>query len=252
VTAGFIVVIPARYASTRLPGKPLKDIGGKPMIEWVYRQSVASGASRVIVATDDERIVAACRAFDAPVEMTSADHASGTDRIAELARRFAWADDQIVVNVQGDEPLISPVCIAQTARLLGWHPQAAIATLVTPLVADVEFRDANLVKVVTDKDGWALYFSRAPIPWPREGGMPAVLRHVGLYAYRAGSLRAITAAPPCALEQVEKLEQLRALWLGHRIIVETAEEPPAPAVDTEEDLAKVRRYLERSPLTALP
>jgi 3-deoxy-manno-octulosonate cytidylyltransferase (CMP-KDO synthetase) len=252
VTTGFIVVIPARYASTRLPGKPLKDIGGKPMIEWVYRQSVASGASRVIVATDDERIVAACRAFDAPVEMTSAEHASGTDRIAELARRFAWADDQIVVNVQGDEPLISPVCIAQTARLLGWHSQAAIATLVTPLESDAEFRDANLVKVVTDKDGWALYFSRAPIPWPREGGMPAVMRHVGLYAYRAGSLRAITAAPPCELEQVEKLEQLRALWLGHRIIVETAAEPPAPAVDTEEDLAKVRGYLERSPRTASP
>jgi 3-deoxy-manno-octulosonate cytidylyltransferase (CMP-KDO synthetase) len=249
---GFIVVIPARYASTRLPGKPLKDIGGKPMIEWVYRQSVASGASRVIVATDDERIVAACRAFDAPVEMTSPEHASGTDRIAELARRFAWADDQIVVNVQGDEPLISPVCIAQTARLLGRHSRAAIATLVTPLESDAEFRDANFVKVVTDKDGWALYFSRAPIPWPREGGMPAAMRHVGLYAYRAGNLRAITAAPPCDLEQVEKLEQLRALWLGHRIIVETAAEPPAPAVDTEGDLAKVRLYLERSPRSVSP
>jgi 3-deoxy-manno-octulosonate cytidylyltransferase (CMP-KDO synthetase) len=136
--------------------------------------------------------------------------------------------------------------------LLGWHPQAAIATLVTPLESEAEFRDANLVKVVTDKDGWALYFSRAPIPWPREGGMPAVMRHVGLYAYRAGGLRAITAAPPCELEQVEKLEQLRALWLGHRIIVETAAEPPAPAVDTEEDLAKVRGYLERSPRTAPP
>ena len=243
----FIVVIPARYASTRLPGKPLKDIAGKPMIEWVYRQAGKSGASEVLVATDDERIVAACRAFEARVEMTSTEHASGTDRIAELARRFEWDDQQIVVNVQGDEPLISPVCIAQTARLLAWRPQAAIATLVTPLESETEFRDANLVKVVTDKDGWALYFSRAPIPWPRDGGMPSVMRHVGLYAYRAGSLRAISDASPCALEEVERLEQLRALWLGHKIIVGKAAEPPAPAVDTEEDLAKVRRFLEGEP-----
>ena len=250
MTSGFSVVIPARYASTRLPGKPLKDIAGKPMIEWVYRQSISSGASRVIVATDDERIAAACRAFGALVEMTSTEHASGTDRIAELARRFAWADDQIVVNVQGDEPLISPLCIAQTARLLGRHPRAAIATLVTPLESEAEFRDPKFAKVVTDKDGWALYFSRAPIPWPRDGGMPPVLRHIGLYAYRAGGLRAISAAPPCALEEVEKLEQLRALWLGHRIIVEQAAEPPAPAVDTEEDLAQVRHLLERSPRSA--
>jgi 3-deoxy-manno-octulosonate cytidylyltransferase (CMP-KDO synthetase) len=247
VTAGFIAVIPARYASTRLPGKPLKDIAGKPMIEWVYRQTLLSGASEVIVATDDERIANVCRGFGARVEMTATTHASGTDRIAEVARRHAWDEQQIVVNVQGDEPLISPVCIAQTARLLGWHPQATIATLMTPLTSEAEFRDANFVKVVTDKDGWALYFSRAPIPWPRDGGVPAVMRHVGLYAYRAGGLRAISDAAPCALEEVEKLEQLRALWLGHRIIVEKAAEPPAPAVDTEEDLAKVRRYLERSP-----
>jgi 3-deoxy-manno-octulosonate cytidylyltransferase (CMP-KDO synthetase) len=247
VTAGFIAVIPARYASTRLPGKPLKDIAGKPMIEWVYRQAAKSGAAEVIVATDDERIMAACRAFGASVELTSPEHTSGTDRIAELARRFAWPDEQIVVNVQGDEPLISPVCIAQTARLLGWHPEAAIATLVTPLEAESEFKDPNFAKVVTDKDGWALYFSRAPIPWPRDGGLPAVLRHIGLYAYRAGGLRALSAAPPCALEQVEKLEQLRALWLGLKIIVEKAAEPPAPAVDTEQDLDKVRRYFERLP-----
>jgi 3-deoxy-manno-octulosonate cytidylyltransferase (CMP-KDO synthetase) len=247
MTEGFIVVIPARYASTRLPGKPLKDIVGKPMIEWVYRQALKSGASDVIVATDDERIAAACRAFEARVEMTSIEHASGTDRIAELAQRFEWDDQQIVVNVQGDEPLISPVCIAQTARLLAWRPQAAIATLVTPLESEAEFRDPNFVKVVTDKDGWALYFSRAPIPWPRDGGMPAVMRHIGLYAYRASSLRAISDAPPCALEEAERLEQLRALWLGHRIIVGKAAEPPAPAVDTEEDLAKVRRYLEQMP-----
>ena len=247
MTARFIAVIPARYASTRLPGKVLKDIAGKPMIEWVYRQAAKSGAEKVIVATDDERIAAACRAFGASVELTSPDHASGTDRIAELARRFEWPDGQIVVNVQGDEPLISPVCIAQTARLLDSHPTAAIATLVTPLESETEFNDPNFAKVVTDKDGWALYFSRAPIPWPRDGGMPAVMRHIGLYAYRAGGLRALSASPPCALEQVEKLEQLRALWLGLRIAVETAAEPPSPAVDTPEELEKVRRLVERMP-----
>jgi 3-deoxy-manno-octulosonate cytidylyltransferase (CMP-KDO synthetase) len=247
VTAGFIAVIPARYGSTRLPGKALKDIAGKPMVEWTYGQTIKSGASEVIIATDDERIAAVCGGFGARVELTSAEHASGTDRIAELARRFDWDEQQIVVNVQGDEPLISPLCIAQTARLLGWNPQAAIATLMTPLQSEAEFRDPNVAKVVTDKDGWALYFSRAPIPWPREGGTPAAMRHIGLYAYRAGGLRTISAAPPCALEEVEKLEQLRALWLGYRIIVAQAAEPPAPAVDTEEDLAKIRRYLERSP-----
>jgi 3-deoxy-manno-octulosonate cytidylyltransferase (CMP-KDO synthetase) len=247
VSDGFIAVIPARYASTRLPGKPLKDIAGKPMIEWVYRQTLQSGAAEVIVATDDERIAAACRRFDARVEMTSAEHASGTDRIAELARRFEWDDQQIVVNVQGDEPLISPVCIAQVARLLAWRPPAAIATLVTSLESETEFHDPNFAKVVTDKDGWALYFSRAPIPWPRDGGMPAVMRHIGLYAYRAEALRAMSDAAPCALEEVERLEQLRALWLGLRIIVGKAAEPPAPAVDTEEDLARVRRFIEGEP-----
>jgi len=246
VSGGFIVVIPARYASTRLPGKPLKDIAGKPMIEWVYRQAALSGANEVIVATDDERIAAACRKFGAPVELTSTEHASGTDRIAEVARRFAWPDEQIVINVQGDEPLISPLCIAQTARLLGWHPEATIATLTAPLLSDAEFRDPNFVKVVTDKNDWALYFSRAPIPWPRDGGLPTVRRHIGLYAYRAGGLKAISAAPPCALEETEKLEQLRALWLGYRIVVANAVEPPSPHVDTEEDLLKIRRYLERA------
>jgi 3-deoxy-manno-octulosonate cytidylyltransferase (CMP-KDO synthetase) len=245
--SGFIVVIPSRYASTRLPGKPLKDIAGKPMIQWVYEQAAHSGATEVIVATDDERIAAACRSFGARVELTSTEHASGTDRIAELARRFDWSDDQIVVNVQGDEPLISPLCIAQTARLLAWHPQAAIATLVAPLDSEAEFRDPNFVKVVTDKDGWALYFSRAPIPWPREGALPkGALRHIGLYAYRAAGLKTISAAPLCALEDTEKLEQLRALWLGLKIIVANAAEPPTPHVDTEEDLVKIRRFLERA------
>jgi 3-deoxy-manno-octulosonate cytidylyltransferase (CMP-KDO synthetase) len=248
VSAGFIAVIPARYASSRLPGKPLKDIAGKPMIEWVYRQASSSGASEVVVATDDERIAAACRGFGARAELTSAEHPSGTDRIAELARRFKWDDDQIVVNVQGDEPLISPLSIAQVARLLAWRPQATIATLMAPLDNESEFRDPNFAKVVTDKDGWALYFSRAPIPWPRDGGMPLVRRHVGLYAYRAAGLKAISSAAPCALEEAEKLEQLRALWLGFKIIVADAVEPPSPHVDTPEDLETIRRILERVPL----
>ena len=178
MTEGFIAVIPARYASSRLPGKPLKDIAGKPMIQWVYEQVSRSGAADVIVATDDERIAEACRGFGAHVEMTSSEHPSGTDRIAELARRFGWDDRQIVVNVQGDEPLISPLCIAQVARLLGWHADATIATLTSPLTEDAEFHDPNFAKVVTDKDGWALYFSRAPIPWPRDGGLQIGRAHV--------------------------------------------------------------------------
>lgn len=245
MSEGFIVVIPARYASTRLPGKPLKDIAGKPMIQWVHAQAAQSGAREVIVATDDERIVAACRRFDAAVEMTSAAHASGTDRIAELAHRFGWHDEQIVVNVQGDEPLISPLSIAQTARLLARHPDAAVATLTAPLATDREFHDPNFVKVVTDQTGWALYFSRAPIPWPRDGGVPAAQRHIGLYAYRVGSLKAINAAAPCDLETTEQLEQLRTLWLGLKIIVAPAVEPPSQHVDTEEDLEKIRRQMLR-------
>ena len=150
------------------------------------------------------------------------------------------------MNVQGDEPLISPVSIAQTARLLAWHPDATIATLAAPLDRDDQFEDPNFVKVVTTRAGWALYFSRAPIPWPRDGGVPDARRHIGLYAYRAGGLKAISASPPCALEEIEKLEQLRALWLGFRIIVADAAEPPSPHVDTEEDLARIRRMLEGS------
>jgi 3-deoxy-manno-octulosonate cytidylyltransferase (CMP-KDO synthetase) len=248
VSTGFIVVIPARYGSTRLPGKPLRDIAGKPMIEWVYGRARSSGASQVLVATDDDRIVTACKGFGAAVELTSAEHPSGTDRIAELAQKFRWEDDQIVVNVQGDEPLISPLSIAQVARLLAWNPDATIATLAAPLVGQREFQDPNFAKVVTDRNGWALYFSRAPIPWPRDGGTPVARRHIGLYAYRAAGLKAISAAPPCDLELVEKLEQLRALWLGYRIIVADAVEPPSPHVDTEEDLTNIRRLLEGASL----
>jgi 3-deoxy-manno-octulosonate cytidylyltransferase (CMP-KDO synthetase) len=243
MSGDFVVVIPARYASTRLPGKALAAIEGRPMIEWVFRRACASGARDVLVATDDERIAAACRQFAARVELTAQHHASGTDRIAELAARFAWDDRQIVVNVQGDEPLIAPASIAQTARLLEARPHAAIATLMAPIADDAQFRDPNFVKVVTDRAGWALYFSRAPIPWPRGGEAPRAQRHIGLYAYRAAELRAITAAGPCALEATEGLEQLRALWLGLRIAVEEAVAPASPHVDTEDDLVKIRAYI---------
>lgn len=245
MTDDFIAVIPARYASSRLPGKPLADIGGRPMIEWVHERAAASGARTVVVATDDERIAEACRRFGAAVELTRPDHASGTDRVAELAERLGWDDRQIVVNVQGDEPLVPSAAIAQVARLLAERPQAAIATLATPVVSVREWRDPNVVKVITDKDGWALYFSRAPIPHVREGGAwPAFARrHVGLYAYRAGSLKALAAVAPCPLEETERLEQLRALWLGQRIVVADTVEALPRGVDTEEDLAAVRRRL---------
>jgi len=237
-------VIPARFGSTRLPGKPLKDIAGKPMIEWVYRRAQRSGASQVIIATDDQRIAAACRRFAAPVELTSIDHASGTDRIGELAHRFGWDDQQIVVNVQGDEPLIAPASIAQAAHLLGTHAEAAIATLMAPIQDEAQFHDPNFAKVVTDRDGWALYFSRAPIPWPREGGEATTraYRHIGLYAYRAGFVRRFASWPACELERLEQLEQLRVLWNGERIAVCVADELPGPGVDTPEDLERVRNY----------
>lgn len=239
----FVVVIPARYASTRLPGKALADIEGSPMIEWVYRRACASGAREVVVATDDERIAAAARAFGARAVLTREAHPSGTDRIAEVAERLGWDERQIVVNVQGDEPLIAPGAIAQVARLLAARPQAAIATLIAPVAAASELTDPSFAKVVVNRDGFALYFSRAPIPWPRDGGVPAARRHIGLYAYRTAELRAITAAGPCELEEIERLEQLRALWLGLRIAVEDAVAAATPHVDTPEDLVKIRAHV---------
>ena len=239
---GFKVVIPARYDSQRLPGKPLADIHGKPMIVWVYEAARRSTATDVIVATDDQRIATACRAASARVELTAAQHASGTDRIAELAKRFEWADEEIVVNVQGDEPLLPPGLIDQVAGLLEADPMAGLATLVTAVRDEREFRDPNVVKVVSDAAGRALYFSRAPIPCPRDGTLPAgVRRHVGIYAYRTRSLKAIAAASPCALELAERLEQLRALWIGVRVVIADAVAVPPRAVDTAEDLAEVRR-----------
>jgi 3-deoxy-manno-octulosonate cytidylyltransferase (CMP-KDO synthetase) len=244
----FRVVIPARHASTRLPGKPLALIAGEPMIRHVHRIAGRSGAAEVIVATDDERIRAACASFGATVEMTDAGHVSGTDRIAEIAARRRWAGDDIVVNVQGDEPMMPPALIGQAAALLAATPAAAIATLAAPVASEADYLDPNVVKVVVRPDGIALYFSRAPIPWDRDGASavpPAhdrhqgARRHLGIYAYRVAALAAIAAAPPAALELRERLEQLRALSMGFPIAVADAVEAPGPGVDTPEDLARV-------------
>lgn len=241
----FAVVIPARYASARLPGKPLADVGGRPMIRWVWELAAAGGAAEVIVATDDRRIADACARFGARAEMTDGGHASGTDRIAEVARRLDWPDERVVVNVQGDEPLLPPVLVSQVAGLLDDDPDAGMATLATPIVDRTERDDPNVVKVVSDRRSRALYFSRAPIPWPRDGSVKPgdAMRHVGLYAYRVGALKAFTAARPCGLELQERLEQLRALWLGISIHVAPACELPPRGVDTEDDLIAVRRAI---------
>jgi 3-deoxy-manno-octulosonate cytidylyltransferase (CMP-KDO synthetase) len=247
------VVIPARYASTRLPGKPLLDIGGRTMIQRVVEQAAASGADQVLVATDDERIALAVhdprRPSSSIAVMTDAALPSGTDRVAVVARRQGWDDDAIVVNVQGDEPFVSPRLIDQVAGLLANDPLAAIATLATPIESLHDFLDPNVVKVVFAADGAALYFSRAPIPWSRDGAIAGLgsqtdfsgaLRHVGLYAYRVGALKRITAMAPSTYEQVEKLEQLRALQAGLRIIVALCAEPPGPGIDTDADLQRAR------------
>lgn len=248
----FRVVIPARYPSTRLPGKPLRLLAGKPMVQHVYERACASGAAEVIVATDDDRVVQACRAFGAPVLMTDPNHPSGTDRLAEVAALCGWPDDQIVVNVQGDEPLLPSANVAQAAQLLMADPGAAIATLATPIRSLHEFMDPNAVKVVAAANGRALYFSRAPIPWPRDiapdgfgsqTGFGAALRHVGLYAYRVGALRQLAAWPPSPLETAERLEQLRAMENGLAIAVAVAVEAPGPGVDTEADALAVERLL---------
>ena len=251
----FRVVIPARYASTRLPGKALQPIGGKPMLQWVYERARAAGAREVLIATDDARIVAAARAFGADAVLTASAHASGSDRIAELARRSNWAADDIVVNVQGDEPLIPPVLIAQVAQLLAGQAAAQVATLATPLASLDELLDPNVVKVVTDRGGFALYFSRAPIPWNRDSA-PAGLgtqmdfagarRHRGLYAYRVGALLRLAQLPRGSLEEREKLEQLRALENAMPIAVADALEMPGPDVNTLADLEHVRALIASS------
>ncbi|WP_225774996.1 3-deoxy-manno-octulosonate cytidylyltransferase [Pseudomonas sp. Marseille-Q5115] len=253
MTTAFTVVIPARYASTRFPGKPLQQIAGKPMIRHVWEQARQSKAARVVIATDDARIQAACEAFGAEVVMTRSDHESGTDRLAEVAAHLGLAEDAIVVNVQGDEPLIPPVVIDQVAGNLAANTRARMATLSEPLLEAAQLFNPNVVKVVADITGLALTFSRAPLPWARDAlaqrpnelpeGVP-YQRHIGIYAYRAGFLQDFVRWGPCWLEKTESLEQLRALWHGVRIHVEEASIAPPPGVDTPEDLERVRRLLE--------
>lgn len=250
----FKVVIPARYASTRLPGKPLVDIAGKPMVVHVVERALVSGAEEVIVATDHEEILNVVKSRGYEAVMTRIDHVSGTDRIAEVAGLYSWSDDTIVVNVQGDEPLITPSLIYGVAQNLSEHPEAAIATACHPIHDLESVFNPNVVKVVMDKSGYAMYFSRAPIPYARDayGGQRKagelasninVYRHVGIYAYRSGFLRDYSRLEVSPIEQVESLEQLRAMWHGYRIGVAVTPDAPAAGVDTEEDLRRVRAFL---------
>jgi len=248
----FRVVIPARYGSSRLPGKVLVRIAGKPMIQWVYERARASLAREVIIATDDPRVMSAAQSFGAQAVMTALTHASGSDRIAEVARTRAWADTDIVVNVQGDEPLLPPALIDQVAGVLEAAPQAGIATLATPVESITEMLDPNAVKLVTDTQGRALYFSRAPIPWERDGAPSGLssqrvfdggLRHVGIYAYRVRTLLHLASLGTGTLEAREKLEQLRALENGIEIRVAGASERPPPDVNTSADLERVSALL---------
>ncbi|PMM17560.1 3-deoxy-manno-octulosonate cytidylyltransferase [Vibrio breoganii] len=245
----FTVIIPARYQSTRLPGKPLADICGKPMIEHVYRQAIQAGADQVIIATDDQRVADVATEFGGTVCMTSPDHESGTERLAEVVEKMGIAPDHIVVNVQGDEPLIPPVVIAQVADNLA-ASTAPMATLGVAIEDAEEAFNPNAVKVVTDNQGYALYFSRATIPWDRDQfaddksqlNQP-LMRHIGIYAYRAGFISKYINWAPSALEKIESLEQLRVLWYGEKIHVALAKQTPPPGVDTPEDLEAVRGLL---------
>ncbi len=256
----FTVLIPARYASSRLPGKALVDIAGKPMVVHVADRARASGAAAVWIATDDERIAAAARDHGCDAVMTRADHRSGTDRLAEAAELLALTDDELVVNVQGDEPLIPPALVGRLVHTLAQRPTAAIATACVPIAETGEFLNPNAVKVVCDQSGYALYFSRAPIPYARDAfagglapgaplpeGLP-VFRHLGIYAYRAAFLRSYARLPPAPIESFEALEQLRAVWHGHRIAVIVVEPAPPPGVDTPEDLEHTRRLFARGPV----
>ena len=249
----FSVVIPARFAATRLPGKPLLDIAGKPMIQHVYERALESGAQQVIIATDSPQIEEAAQRFGAQSCLTSSSHQSGTDRIAEVAEKLGFAADHIVVNLQGDEPLMPSAVIHQVAENLAGCAEASMSTVCTPITTSAELFDPHVVKVVMDKKGLALYFSRASIPWDRDAfanttevlpEQTAHFRHIGLYAYRVGFLREFSQWAACPLEKIESLEQLRVLWNGHRIHVAEAVEVPLAGVDTEKDLSIVRAYLE--------
>ena len=242
---GFTVLIPARRASTRLPDKPLADIAGKPMVVRVAERVAACGASAVVVACDDPAIAEACRAHGVRALLTRPDHPSGSDRLAEAASALALADEAIVVNVQGDEPLIDPALVRAVAQLLAVRTDCVMSTAAHRIDDAAEFANPNVVKVVLDAASRALYFSRAPIPLWRDGGgappqVPAPLRHIGLYAYRAGFLRQFPGLAAAPLEKAESLEQLRVLWHGHRIAVHLSAHAPGPGVDTPEDLDRVR------------
>ena len=249
----FVVIIPARYASTRLPGKPLVDINGLPMVVHVLHKALASGADRVIVATDHPAVAEAVTAAGGEVCMTRVDHNSGTERLAEVIDTCQLADDTIIVNVQGDEPLIPPAIIGQVAGNLA-QASSGMATLAVPVTEAEEAFNPNAVKVVTDHQGYALYFSRATIPWDRERYAASrdsigetLLRHIGIYAYRAGFIRRYIRWQPCALEQIELLEQLRVLWYGEKIHVDVALQTPEVGVDTQADLERVREILAEMP-----
>lgn len=250
----FTVLIPARLASTRLPDKPLADIGGLPMVVRVARQAQRSGAARVVVATDSPRIAEACAMHAVDAVITAADHPSGSDRLAEACATLDLPPEACVVNVQGDEPLIDPTLIRDVAALLMAQTGAPMCTAAHPIADVTDFGNPNVVKVVLDRHGLALYFSRAPVPWPREqsrAGQAALpsqqaLRHVGIYAYRAGFLRAFPQLPRSPIEDIEALEQLRVLWNGHRIAVHVTPDTPAPGVDTPQDLERVRHLLASS------
>jgi 3-deoxy-manno-octulosonate cytidylyltransferase (CMP-KDO synthetase) len=249
----FRVLIPARMRSTRLPGKMLADVAGKPLVAWVAERAKASGADEVVIATDHDDIARALSSLGWKVCTTSADHPTGTDRLAEAVAQLGLGADEIVVNVQGDEPLIDPRLVREVARTLATHPAASIATAAHPIESASTFFDPNVVKVILDRDGLALYFSRAPIPYARDAfarsrealpaGLPA-LRHIGIYAYRVRFLREYASLAPTAAERFEALEQLRALGHGHRIAVAVWNEPMQPGVDTAEDLERVRKIFE--------
>ncbi|MBU0498967.1 MAG: 3-deoxy-manno-octulosonate cytidylyltransferase [Gammaproteobacteria bacterium] len=250
--SGFKVVIPARYASTRLPGKPLREIAGRPMLLHVVERARESGAGQVVVATDDARIRQMAEAAGVEVCMTAASHASGTERLAEVVERYGWAEDTVLVNLQGDEPCMSASLVDQVAEDMLRHEDAVVTTLATPLAGRGDLFHPHAVKVVTDRQGYALYFSRAPIPWHRDEfsieaeHLPTdtpFLRHIGLYAYRAGFLGRYIQWAPSPLEMAESLEQLRVLWHGGRIHVSIADTVPGHGVDTPEDLARVEILL---------
>ncbi|APZ05983.1 3-deoxy-manno-octulosonate cytidylyltransferase [Kosakonia cowanii] len=246
----FVVIIPARYASTRLPGKPLVDINGKPMVVHVLERARESGAERIIVATDNEEVREAVQAVGGEVCMTRADHQSGTERLAEVVEKCGFSDETVIVNVQGDEPMIPPAIIRQVADNLAARRDVGMATLAVPIESAEEAFNPNAVKVVMDAQGYALYFSRATIPWDRDRFAASretigdsFLRHIGIYGYRAGFIRRYVSWQTSPLEQIEMLEQLRVLWYGERIHVDVASVVPGTGVDTPEDLERVRQAM---------